>query len=135
MHWIKKEGACCECEDSFGDGDDSEEEYVEQRVFLPDERYIVALGEYFPMKYAGLEEYCSKEREILIYDEERPVTESPPPPKAAAVVYPSLADAAGYRPPPKVYQAHEWELCSLSDYEEQDFRQTTPEASSDEGEE
>lgn len=82
----KNEGACCECEDSFGDDD----------------------------------EYCSKEREILVYDEERPVIQPQPSPKTTAAVFPSFADAVGYRPPPpKIYQAHEWELCSLSDYEEE----------------
>jgi hypothetical protein len=65
----------------------------------------------------------NKEEEHLDYTPT--IIQTPP----ATPVVPSLADAVGYRPPPKIYQAHEWELCSLSDYEE-DFRQTTLASSS-----
>lgn len=94
----KSDGICCECGGWFGvEEDDDKCEYVEQRVFLPDERYIVAPGEYFPMKYDAVEEYCSKEREILIYEEDNGVIQSPPPPPSPKAAVPSLADAVGYR--------------------------------------
>lgn len=88
------------------------------------------------MKYDGVEKYCSKEREILIYDEDRAVIQPPPSPLAMEAV-PSLADAVGYRPPKdgvRIWGVRGWEPLPLAECEEE-FRQmtTSPVSSSDEG--